>query len=57
MNSILLSSLDEGGDLRDDIELFKEYYLVPEAVWNQLMEWGVFSVDCDIVTVLTPMNQ
>jgi hypothetical protein len=50
-----LSLDDEGnfGDLREDIQVHKDYYLIPESLWEQILSWGVFTIDCDIATVLS----
>lgn len=55
-NSSLLTYESEGstgGELRDDLELNRDYYLVPESLWSEILSWNVFSVDCDIATILS----
>jgi hypothetical protein len=39
-------------ELREDAEVHQDYYLIPEALWEQMLTWNIFSVDCDIATVL-----
>ena len=55
-NSSLLTYESEGstgGELRDDLELNRDYYLVPESLWSEILSWNVFSIDCDIATILS----
>jgi len=44
--------LDGQRELREDLEVHKDYYLVAEELWEQMQAWNVFTVDCDIATVL-----
>jgi hypothetical protein len=43
-------------ELRDGVELHRDYYLIPEQLWEELLGFGVFQVDCDIATILTPVS-
>lgn len=61
VNSSLLTPYEEnsslgGGDLLPELELHKDYYLLPESLWSKFISWGIFTVDCDIATVLTPVS-
>jgi hypothetical protein len=51
--SLLEESTQFTKGLRGDLELHKDYFLVPELLWRKLLSWNVFTIDCDIATVLT----
>ncbi len=49
-NTLLLT---EACLLRDNLELYRDYYLVPEEVWRWMTQLpGVFTLDCEIATML-----
>lgn len=57
-NRTLLVTVEENigevaSQLNPELELYTDYFLIPEDLWQQLLAWGVFSVDCDIATVLS----